>query len=474
VSVTLVRNGTVITADAPARRADVLIEDGVITRIGTATGAVPDAVAGAVAGAVADTVVDAAGLLVMPGGIDAHTHLDMPFGSTTNADDFESGTIAAACGGTTTVIDFATPEAGEALYAALDQWHGRAAGKAVIDYGFHMVVREFDDRVAAEMDRLTRDDGVTSFKLFMAYPGRLMASDETIRQALVRSRNNGALICLHAENGPVIETLIREALARGETAPKYHARTRPSSTEGEAAGRAMALAEQAGARVYIVHVSCSEAAGEIRRARDRGVAAFGETCPQYLFLSDEEYERPGFEGAKFVMSPPLRPRWHQDVLWKALQDDVLQVVATDHCPFCMDRPDHKPLGLHDFSKIPNGAPGIETRLMLLWDGGVRAGRIDEQRFVELTAAGPAKMFGLWPRKGTIAIGSDGDLMVWDPTRETTLAAATLHMRVDYNPYEGRVVRGGPVAVVSRGDLIVDRGRFVGRPGRGQFLKRGHA
>jgi len=458
MATTLVRNGTVITA-SDRYDADIYIEKGVITLIGQGL-SLP-----------ADTVVDAAGKLVMPGGIDVHTHLDMPLGNTTSSDDFESGTIAAAHGGTTTLIDFAVQERGQGLHPALESWMERAEGKAVIDYGFHMIVCELTDQVEIEMDKMVRDEGVTSFKLFMAYPDRLMVDDATIFRALSRTRENGALICMHAENGSVIDTLVAEALRKGQTAPKYHALTRPTHTESEATGRAIALAEMAGVPIYIVHLSCADALEKVRQARDRGLPAYAETCPQYLFLSSEEYERPGFEGARYVMSPPLREKWHQDVLWKGLATNDLQVVATDHCPFCMDEPPQKQAGKDDFSKIPGGAPGIETRLTLVWDGGVRTGRIDPHRFVEIVSANPARMFGLWPRKGTVAVGSDGDLVLWDPERETTLAASSLHMQVDYSPYEGRVVRGSPAVVLSRGEVLVDHGRLLGRKGRGQYVRR---
>jgi dihydropyrimidinase len=455
---TLVKNGTVVTA-GDRYDADIYIDKGRITLIGQGLN-IP-----------ADTVVDASGKLVMPGGIDVHTHLDMPFGGTTSADDFESGTVAAAHGGTTTVVDFAIQNFGEGLFPAFEGWMKRAEGKAVIDYAFHMIVRELTDQVSGDMDRLTRHEGLTSFKLFMAYPGVFQVDDATIFRALLKTRENGGLVCMHAENGGVIDTLVKEALRKGQTAPKYHALTRPTRAEGEATGRAIALAEMADVPIYIVHLSCSDALEKIKQARDMGLPAYAETCPQYLFLSYEDYERPGFEGAGYVMSPPLREKWNQVALWKGLAKNDLQVVSTDHCPFCMNEPPQKQLGKDDFSKIPNGAPGIETRLMLLWDGGVRTGRIDAHKFVEITSTNPARMFGLWPRKGTVAVGSDGDLVIWDPDKEVTLSARTLHMRVDYNPYEGRVIKGAPAVVLSRGDVIVDHGQFKGGKGRGQFVKR---
>jgi dihydropyrimidinase len=455
---TLVKNGTVITA-SDRYQADLYIDKGVITLIGQGLN-LP-----------ADEVIDASGMLVMPGGIDVHTHLDMPFGGTTSTDDFETGTVAAAHGGTTTLVDFAIQSFGEGLYPAFEGWMKRAEGKATIDYAFHMIVRELTDQVSGEMDRMVRHEGLTSFKLFMAYPGVFMVDDATIFKAQLKTRENGGLICMHAENGGVIDTLVKEALRQGHTAPKYHALTRPTRAEGEATGRAIALAEMAGVPIYIVHLSCSDALEKVKQARDMGLPAYAETCPQYLFLSYEDYERPGFEGAGYVMSPPLRERWNQEALWKGLAKNDLQVVSTDHCPFCMNEPPQKQMGKDDFSKIPNGAPGIETRLMLVWDGGVRTGKIDMHRFVEIVSTNPAKMFGLWPRKGTIAVGSDGDLILFDPEKETTLTAKGLHMRVDYNPYEGRKVKGGPAMVLSRGEVIVDHGQFKGKKGRGQFVKR---
>ena len=455
----LIENGRVITA-ADDYVADVYCENGTIAAIGAALASRYRA----------DRTIDAEGQYVIPGGIDVHTHLDMPFGGTTSADDFETGTIAAAFGGTTSLVDFAIQYRGQTMRHALDEWMNKASGKAVIDYSFHMIVTELPDAGLSDMDVMVRDEGVTSFKLFMAYPGVFMVDDATIFRALRRTGDNGGLVCMHAENGGVIDLLVQEALRKGEKAPKYHALTRPPRAEGEATGRAIALAEMARVPIYIVHLSSADALQKVREARDMGLPAFAETCPQYLFLSYDNYEEPGFDGAKYVMSPPLREKWHQDVLWKGLAKDDLQVISTDHCPFCMAG--QKELGKDDFSKIPNGAPGIETRLTLVHNGGVRQGRISLNRFVELCSTTPARMFGLFPRKGTIAVGSDADIVVFDPEKQQTLAQKTLHMRVDYNPYEGTVVRGAPSYVISRGAVIIENDTFVGKKGAGRFLKRG--
>ncbi len=453
---TVIRNGTIVTA-ADTCRADVL-DDG--ERI-AAIGALPAATA-------ADRTIDAAGRYVLPGGIDVHTHLDAPSGEVTTSDDFESGTIAAAHGGTTTIVDFASQSDGERLHDAWERWARKAEGKAVIDYGFHMTVTEVTDEVEREMDDLVRE-GIPSFKVFMAYKGRLMLDDGAIFRLLVRSRENGGMVCVHAENGDVIDVAVRRALQAGQTAPRYHALTRPPAVEAEATSRAIALAEMAGARVYIVHVSAPGALDAVARARRRGARVFAETCPQYLFLSEEEYERPGFEGAKFVMSPPLRAKGTDERLWRGLASGDLQVVSSDHCPFRMG--DQKTLGKDDFSKIPNGAPGIETRMSLMFDGGVRRGFLSVNRFVDLVSTSPARVFGLYPRKGTIAPGSDADLVVFDPEGRTLISAETHHMNVDYSPYEGREVVGTPEIVLSRGRTIVENGRFVGARGYGTFLKR---
>jgi len=451
----LIKNGTILNA-SDIYRGDVFIEGDRVTTLGTNL-TMP-----------ADRVIDAGGRYVLPGGIDVHTHLDMPFGGTTSADDFESGTTAAAFGGTTSIVDFAIQYRGQSLREALDAWRKKAEGKAVIDYGFHMIITELTDEVEAEMDAMV-EEGVTSFKLFMAYPGVFMLDDASIFRAMLRSGKNGGTICMHAENGGVIDVLVKKALAEGKTAPKYHALTRPARAEGEATHRAIALAEMADVPVYIVHLSAAEALEMVTEARDRGLPAYAETCPQYLFLSYDNYEEPGFEGAKYVMSPPLRPKETQDRLWRGLAFNDLQAISTDHCPFCMK--EQKVLGHGDFSKIPNGAPGIETRMSLVYDGGVRTGRISLSRWVELTSTSPAKIFGMFPRKGTIAPGSDADIVIFNPERSQLLSVDTLHMKVDYNPYEGRTVQGVSEVVIARGKVIVEDGRFVGRKGAGEFLKR---
>jgi dihydropyrimidinase len=465
---TLIRGGTVVTA-TDNYRGDVLIEDEKIVAIATnvdlTRGLIPE---GGQIPSSLDRIIEAKGKYVIPGGIDVHTHLDMPFGGTTSADDFESGTIAAAHGGTTSVVDFAIQYRGQTLRHALDAWRAKADGKAAIDYGFHMIVTDLNDAVEREMDALV-SEGVTSFKLFMAYPGVFMLDDASIFRALLRTRENGGTICMHAENGGVIDVLVQRALAEGKTEPKYHALTRPARAEAEATHRAIALAEIAGVPIYIVHLSAPEALEMVTAARDRGLPAYAETCPQYLFLSYDNYEEPDFAGAKYVMSPPLRPKEGQDRLWRGLAGNDLQAISTDHCPFCMK--EQKELGRGDFSKIPNGAPGIETRMSLVYDGGVRTGKITLNRFVELTSTSPARIFGLFPRKGTVAPGSDADLVVFDPNRKQKLSAKTLHMKVDYNPYEGREVTGAADTVLSRGKVVVENGKFVGRAGAGSFLKR---
>ncbi|HXI93812.1 MAG TPA: dihydropyrimidinase [Blastocatellia bacterium] len=450
----LIKNGNVVTA-VDNYFADVLIDDGKV------------AVIGAKLSMEADRTIDAASKLVIPGGIDPHTHMELPFGGTFASDDFRTGTIAAAHGGTTTIIDFAVQYHGESLIQAVDNWHKKAEGKTAIDYGFHLITTDLPDERVPEMRQLI-NEGVMSFKMFMAYPGVFLVDDATIFRAMKNAGKWGGLICMHAENGIVINEIIKHALAEGKTAPKYHALTRPTKAEAEGVHRAIAIAEMAEAPVYIVHLSCADALEEVREARDNGLPAYAETCPQYLFLDYSLYEREGFEGAKWVMTPPLREKWNQDKLWQGLQGNDLQVISTDHCPFCMKE---KELGRDDFTKIPNGGPGVEHRMSLIYNGGVAAGKIGLNRFVELTSTSAAKLFGLFPRKGTIAVGSDADIVIFDPNEEMTLSAATHHMNVDYSAYEGMKVRGVARTVLSRGKVVIEDGKYLGKPGDGQFLKR---
>jgi dihydropyrimidinase len=450
---TLIQGGTVVTA-TETMLADVVIEDEKISAIGVGMSVE------------ADKVIDASGRYVMPGGVDAHTHMELPFGGSFCSDDFETGTRAAAFGGTTTIVDFALQDFGEGLRQGLDRWFDKAK-IACTDYGLHVIVREVNDQVLKEMDELV-GEGVTSFKLFMAYPGVFMLDDASIFRAMRQAAASGALIMMHAENGGPIDVLVRQFLEEGKTAPVNHALTRPAVMEGEAVHRVFKLAELAGTPAYIVHLSSRDALNEVREARDRGMAAFAETCPQYLFLSTDDMAQPGFEGAKFVCSPPLRTADHQEELWKGLAGGDLQVVSTDHAPF--NYVGQKDLGKDDFSKIPNGLPSVEDRFTLLY-GGVEAGHIGLNRFVEIVATAPAKMFGLYPRKGTIAPGSDADVVVFDPRVERVISAERHHMRVDYSCYEGRKVRGLPEVVLQRGRVLVENGEFHGKPGWGTFIPR---
>ncbi len=426
----------------------------------------------------ADKVIDAKDRLVIPGGIDPHTHFDMPFGGTTSADDFETGTIAAAHGGTTTVVDFAIQSKGESTIKGLDTWHEKAAGKATIDYAFHMIITDMPQERLPEMRKLA-DEGITSYKLFMAYPGVLYVDDGTLYRAFRQAGDNGTRICMHAENGIVIDEIIKEAVADGKTAPVYHTLTRPTRMEAEGVYRSIAIAEVAKVPLYIVHLSCADALEEVKRARARGVDVVAETCPQYLFLDASYYEKEGFEGAKWVMTPALREKWNQDVLWQGLAFRDLETIATDHCPFCMNdgikNPERKgkELGIESFTKIPNGAPGVENRMSLIYNGGVVEQRISLNRFVELTSTAAAKAFGLFPKKGTIAVGSDADIVIFDPEREETISVnnpCTHHMNVDYSAYEGFKVKGFTETVLSRGRVVVEKDKLVTKGG-GSFVKR---
>jgi dihydropyrimidinase len=450
---TLIKGGTIVNADT-VTTGDVLVEGEKVVQIGTDLDVV------------ADRVIDAGGKWVMPGAIDVHTHMELPFGGTFAKDTFETGTRAAAFGGTTTIVDFAVQPRGGTLHEGVDAWHAKADGKACIDYGFHCIVSDFRDELLPEMDRLV-EEGVTTFKLFTAYPGVFLSDDGSIFKAMRQTAGNGGMILMHAENGPAIDVVAADLMAKGTTDPIGHGLARYPVFEGEATNRVIRLAQAAGAPVYIVHLSAREALNEVRRARDEGLPAFAETCPQYLFLSLDDLGN-GFEGSKFVCSPPLRPADHQDELWKGLAMDDLQVVSTDHCPF--DFHGQKELGRGDFRKIPNGLPGVENRVDLVHDGGVVTGKISPSRFVEIVSTAPARMFGL-RGKGAVAVGYDADLVVYDPARKHTISASTHHMDVDYSCYEGRVVTGGSDVVLSHGRVIVDGDQWLGAAGHGRFIRR---
>lgn len=451
----IIKNGTIVTA-SDTFTGDILIDDGKIAMIGQG---LTDSSA---------EIIDAEGKYVFPGGIDPHTHLDMPFGGTVTKDDFESGTIAAAFGGTTTIIDFCLTNKGEPLQNAIDLWHTKAKEKAVIDYGFHLMIGEINEGVLNELPRVI-DEGITSFKVFMAYKNVLQADDGTIFRTLVTVNEQGGLVMVHAENGDVIDFLVKKALADGNNDPIYHALTRPPEAEGEATGRAIQLAGLANAQLYVVHVSCAEAVEKIAKARKKGYKIYGETCPQYLVLDQSYLAKPDFEGAKYVWSPPLREKWNQDVLWTALRNGELQTLGSDQCSF--DFKGQKELGRGNFSKIPNGGPFIEDRVSVLFSEGVKKGRITINQFVDIIATRSAKLFGLYPQKGSILIGADADLVIFDPDIERTISAKTHHLAVDYNALEGMKITGEPVSVLSRGEFVIKDKQFVGQLGRGQYLKR---
>ncbi len=454
---TLIQNGIVVTA-AGQQRADVLIEDELIVQVGAG---IP---------AVEHQIVDATDLLVMPGGIDVHTHLDMPFGGTVSADDYRTGTIAAAVGGTTSVIDFALQSRGHTLREALDTWLAKSKDKACLDYSLHMAVTDLgtDGKSLSEMEEMVAE-GISSFKLFMAYPNVLMIDDGLMFQVMQKAASINALCCIHAENGSAIDVVVAQYIAEGRTAPHFHAHSRSAKAEAEATHRAIALAEMTGCAVYIVHLSNEEALRELRHAQAHYSRALAETCTQYLVLSIED-QMPGknWEEAKFVFTPPLREKRSQEPLWEALTDGSLSVVSTDHCPFRFA--DQKSLGKDDFTKIPNGGPGIENRLQILWHFGVNSGRLTPEKFVELCCTNPAKIFGM-TQKGELKPGKDADVLLWDPNAEYTIQAATQCMATDYNMFEGWTVRGNASKVFSRGELVVDKGKWIGQTGRGRFIKR---
>ena len=462
---TLIRNGRVITA-TDDYTADVLMQDGVVRSIGK------DLQVG-----VEVAVIDATGLYLLPGGVDTHVHMENVVGPTVTCDTFASGTRAAAFGGTTTVVDFALQTAEDSVIAAIQRTKASADRQVHIDYSLHCIVTRVDKQVLADVRRAMQEEGVSSFKMFMAYPGVMMTDDAAIFQMLRQVGADGGMVMLHAENGTVIDLLIKEALAAGHTSPRYHALTRPALMEGEATHRGIRLAELAGAPIYFVHVSSNEALKHIVAARDEGIPVFAETCPHYLLFDDSVYDNDSFETAKFVMTPPLRKPEDQKHLWRALRFDDLQVIATDHCPFCMKEGhlgwrNQKERGRDDFSLIPNGAPGIETRLVSLFDIGVKQGQLSLNRFVQLTSTTPAKLFGLFPKKGTIAVGSDADIVLFDPNAKQTIHAHTLHSHCDYTLLEGRTLHGRVEKVFLRGQLIVDGPQWLGQEGMGRFVPRG--
>jgi dihydropyrimidinase len=462
----VIRNGRVITA-TDDYVADVLMQDGVVHAIGKQLAVGEDV-----------KVVDATGLYVLPGGVDTHVHLENVMGPTITADTFASGTRAAAFGGTTTIVDFALQTAEDSPLGAIARAQRSAEAQVNVDYSVHVIVTRVDDQVLADVRHAMRHEGVTSFKMFMAYPGVMMADDASIFRMLRQVGADGGMVALHAENGTVIDLLIKEALAAGHTSPRYHALTRPAIMEGEATHRGISLAELAEAPIYFVHVSSNQALKHIVAARDEGIPVFAETCPHYLLFDDSVYDGDDFEIAKYVMTPPLRTPDDQKHLWRALRYDDLQVIATDHCPFCMKAGHRgglsfsKQRGQGDFSMIPNGAPGIETRLVSLYDIGVKQGRLSLNRFVQLTSTTPAKLFGLFPKKGTIAVGSDADVVLFDPDAVQTVHAHTLHGDCDYTLLEGRQLRGRVEKVFLRGELIVNGHEWLGREGQGRFVPRG--
>jgi dihydropyrimidinase len=452
----LIKGGRVVTA-ADDVQADVLVEGEQISLIGASLDVD------------AERTIDASGKLVLPGAVDPHTHLDMPFGGTVTIDDVESGQRAAARGGTTCHVDFVIQPQGTSFGDALADWKSKANGKQMIDMGYHMAVTDLKEGGTLEELASLPDEGVTSYKLFMAYKGALMVDDETLFKTMEVAAETGALVMVHAENGDAIDVLVKHALAAGNTAPHFHALTRPPETEGEATNRAIQLARVAGAPLYVVHVSCKEAVEPIMRARDAGWNVWGETCTQYFFVDYTFLERPDFEGAKYVYTPPPRDKRNQEVLWNAVRTDVLSAISTDHCAFLWDG--QKTLGRDDFSKIPNGGPGLENRLHMIHHFGVRDGRITLNRMVELLCTNPAKLFGLYPRKGTVAVGCDADLVVFDPEKRHTITAANQESKTDYNLYEGTEVVGDVETVLLRGRVIVDGGEVVGDAGYGQFVRR---
>ncbi|QBS39727.1 dihydropyrimidinase [Nocardia sp. CS682] len=466
MALTFIHGGTVVSATG-SQLLDVLVDGETIVAV-----LQPGATAlGADLTTTAETVIDATGKYVIPGGVDGHTHMQMPFGGTEASDTFETGTRAAAWGGTTTIVDFVVQTPGERLQDTLGAWHQKAAGKCAVDYGFHQIIGEVNDESLKGMSELV-SEGVTSFKLFMAYPGVFYSTDGQILRAMQAAGDLGALLMMHAENGIAIDVLVEQAIARGDTAPYFHGTSRPWQMEEEATHRAIMLAQLTGAPLYVVHVSAKQALEQIATARGNGQNVFGETCPQYLYLSlEEQLGAPGFEGAKWVCSTPLRSRaeGHQDELWRYLRTGDVTTVSTDHCPFCMK--DQKEMGIGDFSKIPNGIGGVEHRMDLMFQG-VKSGQISLERWVEVCCTTPARMFGMYPRKGVISPGADADIVIYDPNGHTSIGLGkTHHMNMDYSAYEGFEIDGHVDTVLSRGRVVIDHGSYLGSAGHGRFVKR---
>ncbi len=462
---TLIKGGTVVSATG-ADPAEVLVDGEKIVAV-----LQPDSTLAVSAETGAERVIDATGKYVIPGGVDCHTHMELPFGGTFASDDFENGTRAAAWGGTTTIVDFAVQSFGQNVQDSLDAWFEKAEGNCAVDYGFHMIIGDVNEASLKAMDTLV-NEGITSFKLFMAYPGVFLSDDRQILLAMQQAASNGGMIMMHAENGIAIDLLAEQAFERGETDPVNHGYVRRAELEGEATHRAIQLAKVGAAPLYIVHLSASEALEQVAIARGKGANVFAETCPQYLYLNLEDHlGAPGFAGAGYVCSTPLRTKHehHHEDLWNGLRTNDLSVVATDHCPFCMK--DQKELGKDDFRAIPNGIGGVEHRMDLIYQGVVQ-GEITLPRWVELCATTPARMFGLYPQKGTIQPGADADIVLYDPAATWSISVDNHHMNMDYSAYEGFEVQGRVDTVMSRGKVIIENQSYLGAKGDGKYLRRG--
>ncbi len=455
----LIKNGTVVTA-SDTQNADVYIEGEKVVAIGNDLGSRFSKKA--------DQIIDANGCYLFPGGIDAHTHMQLPFMGTFASDTFETGTLAGLHGGTTTIIDFAFQSHGDTLNSALNAWHEMAKDKTCSDYAFHVAVTDFTETAQKEIQGLVEKQGVSSFKTFMAYKGALMLDDRQIIQLMKEVKKFGGIVTTHAENGDLVDTLIAENRAKGNLGPEFHPLSRPPIVESEATGRIIDIAHQGGHPLYIVHLTCEDALNRVRAATLRNQKVYVETCVQYLLLDDSAYLEENFGGSKYVMSPPLRKKSDQEALWKGIDQNLIEVVATDHCPFCMDQ---KKMGIKDFSKIPNGAPGIEHRMELMFSEGVLKKRINLNKFVDLTSTAASKIFGLYPRKGSIAVGGDADIVIFDPKVKHTISAATHHMNCDYSAYEGWQVTGKCRTTILRGQVVIDQGKALIGKGYGKYIPR---